>query len=878
MNRQPSKPPKLARWILKNTVDKTVKFGAMGDFEEQFHSMTKQKGIRKARLYYWFQIATVLPSFISTSIYWSITMFSNYFKIVFRNFKNSKGYSFINIAGLAVGLACCILILLYVQDELSYDRFHENTGRIYRLISETDLTGKATKSNMTSGPMGPSIVSDIPEVRECVRFMLPVQNMSLQKLMMEYEDKKFYEDKFFFAEPSVFTIFSFPLVYGDPQSALREPFSMVITEEMAEKYFGSENALGKTLTINEKHDYKITGVLKNIPHNSHLQFDCLASFSTLDQLFANQKFVLKNWMYLSFYTYVLLQDDALPGEIEKRLPGIINKYTGQMLKAVGFRMNLFLQPIEKIHLHSQLLGEQSENSDIRYIYIFSTIAIFVLLIACINFMNISTARYSTRLKEVGVRKVIGAKKRQLVSQFLGESVILSLTAALFSFVLVLLYFPVFNELTGKEFSIVHLFNWRFLVLTGCIVFTVGIFSGSYPAFFISSFQPDFILRGNPGSLFKSSLIRKSLVIFQFAISIILITGTGIVFNQLEFFRNKELGFQKEHMVIVPMGNDEIKKNYESFKNELLRNPGIMNVSASSHVPGEIFAGQIYSPEGALKGDNKFFQTYWIDYDFIDTYGLEIIEGRNFSREFGTDEREAFIINETAAEKFEFDSPINKELHWLSIKMKKGRIIGVVKDFNSRSLHHPVEPIVMHIEPEYFNYFSVNILSSNVRETLNFIRNKWEQFVPHYPFEYYFLDEDLDNLYKTEEKMGSIFGYFSSLAIFIACLGLFGLSAFMTARRTKEIGIRKILGASIPNIVRLLSKEYILLVAISNVIAWPIAYFYMNRWLNSFAYQIDVHVLYFILAGFFALLVAVLTVSVQAIRSARHNPVDSLRYE
>lgn len=792
-------------------------------------------------------------------------MISNYLKIAFRNLVKHKAFSLINISGLAIGMACCLLIVIFVQDELSYDQFNEKADRIYRIASKENRRGVIANYPFVFSGIPPILQNDYSEVMDFVRFD-PRENV-----LISSEDKEFYEERLFYTDASVFDVFTFPLVNGDPNTALKEPYALVLTQRMAEKYFSGEDPVGRTLTIDNEHDYQITGVLKEIPRNSHIKFDFLASIATLE---AQDPRYGKLWAW-NCYTYLLLPKDYSYLDLERKFPDFIRRHRGE--KAVE-AYTFYLQPLSRIHLHSHLGFEIEANSDIRYVYIFSAIAFLILLIACINFMNLSTARSANRAKEVGLRKVLGAERSRLIKQFLGESLALSLVALPAAVALIELFLPAFNALTGKDLRIDYFGNSVvFLGLVGILLF-VGILSGTYPAFFLSAFRPAAALKGKLRAGAGSTLFRKVLVVVQFSVSIVLIAGTIIITNQLDFIRNKKLGFDKDHVVVMPVMRSGIGQNFETFKGELLQNPNVQSVCGSTSAPSFIPTRSVFIPEGAEEGERLALRNVLLDYDFIKTFGMEIKEGRDFSRDFATDKKEAFIVNEAAVKEFGWESAVGKKL--IDLEGPRGYVIGVVKNFHFRSKHQKIEPLVFSLLPSsrYVYLISVKISPSNIRDTLSFLKNKWKKFSPGWPFEYFFLDDNYDRLYKSEERLRHVFLTFTFLGIFIACLGLFGLAAFTAEQRTKEIGIRKVLGASVPGIVLLLSKEFIKWVLIANVIAWPVAYFAMGRWLENFAYRISIGWGVFIAAAALALGISLFTVGFQAAKAALANPAESLRYE
>jgi putative ABC transport system permease protein len=792
-------------------------------------------------------------------------VFKNYLKIAFRNLLRHKLYSLINVLGLALGMACCLLIILFIQDELSYDRFHEKAGQIYRVAKIEKRNEGVVNYPLVFPVVAPKLQEDFPEVLNAVRFEPRLS------VLVNRENKQFLEQRFFYADSNVFDVFTFPLIKGDPKIALKEPYTLVLSEETAEKYFGSQDPLGQTLTIDNKHDYKITGVLKNIPHNSHMKFDFLASMATEE---AENPRYGKLWAW-SCYTYLLLPKDYPPAELEKKFPDfILRNRNEQAAKAWTF----YLQPLTRIHLHSNLSYELEPNSDITSIYIFSGIGFFILLIACINFMNLATARSSNRAKEVGVRKVLGAERSQLAEQFLGESLVLSFIALPLAVALVEIALPAFNALTNKAVTLNSLSHQAASFGLIGIVVLVGIISGSYPAFFLSAFHPSDVLRRKLRAGVKNSFFRRILVVVQFAISIVLIVGTVIIDSQLDFIRNKKLGFDKEHIVVVRIEEPEMQKRYEPFRQELLQNPGIKSVAGSTSFPGMNPNLSLFIPEGAEDKEPLKLRNVLVDYDFIETFGIEVKEGRDFSRDFPTDAKQAFIINESAAQEFGWETSVGKKL--TDLDLGSGSIIGVVKDFHFRSKHQKIEPLILSIRPDerYIYFISVKFGQANAREILSLLQKKWKEYSPGRPLDCFFLDENFDKLYRAEERLSQIFSVFSFLAIFIACLGLFGLASFTAEQRTKEIGIRKALGASAANIVLLLSKEFTKWVIVANIMAWPVAYFVMNRWLQNFAYRISIGLWMFFLAAGLALAIAFFTISFQAVRAALANPADALRYE
>lgn len=798
-------------------------------------------------------------------------MLKNYVLIAFRHLKRHKTYSLINILGLAIGMACFILIALYILTELSYDKYHEKSNRIFRLEADLTLGGDPIPVATTNFPPTFAMRNDYPEVINSVR-ILP-----RSKLLVEYENKRFYEERIYYAEETVFDIFTFPMVKGDPKTALVTANSVVITESMANKYFGAEDPIGKTLKLNNRTEFSITGVIENVPANSHFIFDMLLSFQT----FAEQrKETVESWMsYFGCFGYILLQENADYKELEKKLPAMKEKYIGDALDGTGVNVEYFLTPLTDIHLHSHKRHEIAANSDIMYVYIFGVVAVFILLMACINFMNLATARSVTRAREIGMRKVLGANRGQIAKQFFGESIFYSVLALVIAITLVQLTLPVFSSISNRELSISYSqMPWLIPALAG-LALLVGLISGSYPALLLSGFHPVRVLRGNWNVSASSANFRKTLVVAQFAISISLIIGTFMIIAQLNYMKNTVLGFDMEQVVVIPIMDRTLVGSLESIKEEIGNITDVIRIAASSHVPGGHTSGASFVPEGYPDGQSQMMNQQFIDDDYISTLGMEIVDGRNFAQEFPADTAESILINETAVRTIGWAEPLGKTIYYSGDPNKnKKRVVGIVKDFHYMSLHQAIEPLYISRETDLFRFVFVRIGSENIPATLAFLENKWREFDPARPFEYYFLDESYDLQYRTEEKLQRIFFNFTLLAIFIACLGLFGLASFAAEQRTKEIGIRKVLGSSVSGIVLLLSKEFTKWVLIANLIAWPAIWFALKKWLENFAYHTEIKWHLFILSGALALVIALITVIYQAIKTAQANPVNAIKYE
>ena len=809
-------------------------------------------------------------------------MIKNYFKVAIRNLIKQKIYAVINILGLTIGIACCLLILLYVQDELSYDRYHEHANRIYRVAGDINFGGHHWELAVAPTPMAQALVNDFPEVVSAVRFR---EQGSF--LVRRGQEDNIKETRVIFADSSLFQVFTIPLLQGDASSALKEPNTLVISESTAHKYFADEmqageSILDQTITLDNDTDYKITGVYEDIPSNSHFHFDLILSMEGLEES--------KDGIWLSnnFNTYILLAEGAEASDLEAKFPGMVDKYVlpqAQQFLQQEFDnaqevIHYYLQPLTDIHLHSDLTAELEGNSSILYVYIFSAIAILILLIACINFMNLSTARSATRAKEVGIRKVVGSLRSSLMAQFLTESILISLISFTLAIFLVDLVLPFYNNFTGKELTL-PLFDpiWVIPALLACACI-VGIAAGSYPAFFLSAFQPVNVLKGKFSASSQGVLLRKGLVVFQFSISIFLVAGTLIIYEQLNYIQQKKLGFNKEQVIIVEdayaLGNQ-----LESFKNEMGQNTAIQYATISSFLPVPsartdfpLFPEGQYNPESAVS-----LQNWSVDHDYVRTMGMEIIAGRDFSRDFSTDSS-GIILNEAAVKVFGFDEPIGKKLTEYDIQGNPERsfeVIGVVKDFHFESLRQHISALALRLGNSR-GRIAFRLQTENVPEVIAALEEKWKALAPDQPFSYSFLDERFEDTYRAEQKMGNIFTAFAFLAIFTACLGLFGLAAYTASQRTKEIGIRKVLGASVTDVVALLSKDFTLLVIMAILVATPVTYLAMRLWLQDFAYRIDIGWGTFIIAGVAALLIAWLTVSYQSIKAALANPVNSLRNE
>ncbi|MCP4580709.1 MAG: FtsX-like permease family protein [candidate division Zixibacteria bacterium] len=796
-------------------------------------------------------------------------MIKNYIKIALRNLRNHKSYSLINISGLAVGMACCILIMLWVSDELGFDRSYENANNLFRVTNEwTDETG-GNRSALTPVPLGPALKGQFPEIIKATRY----DNGEPQ--FIKYDGKSFHNDLFALADPDFFDMFSISFIQGDTGSVFDNPSSIVLTRGMSEKYFADDDPIGKILNI-ERRDYTVTGVIENFPANSHIKFDCLAPFSSRPQWLRQ---ITDTWDVSAYYTYIQLSETSSQTDVADKISGVLSSNSA----SDKYEFLLDLQPITRIHLYHDVTDYLSGKGEIKYVYLFSTLAIMILIIACINFMNLATARSCGRAREIGVRKVIGACRTDIIKQFLGESIVTSFTAVLMAIALVELVLPVFNSWSSKQLVLDYFGNSRIILSLFGITILTGLFAGSYPSILLSSFKPIRILKGYLNLESGGRKFRKTLVVIQFTISIFLIVGASVIYSQLHYMRDVNMGFDKEHLLYLRMRGD-FYQNYETIKAELLRDPSILAVTAGSP-PVESFAGAF-----GLKLDTRELSdeirmaSLAVDFDYIKTFSMEITQGRDFSGNIAGDKQGGFIVNETAARILGSDSLIGKQLAFkshgndLTVSEYSGSIVGIVKDFHNGSMHNKIMPVIIYNNPNEIYYMNARIKSTDISAVVGLLNEIWKSYSPQYAFEYHFVDETINSFYRSEQHLGEIFGFFTLLAVFVSCLGLFGLVSFSLEQRVKEIGIRKVLGASLSNLMLLLSKDFLILVALANIIAWPLAHFTMSSWLESFAYRIELGWLYFILSGILAFSIAFLTISFQSIIAANANPVESLRHE
>ncbi|SDD21624.1 putative ABC transport system permease protein [Mucilaginibacter pineti] len=794
-------------------------------------------------------------------------MIKNYFKIALRNLWKHKVFSFINITGLSIGITACFFIFMYVGFELSYDNFHTKADRIYRLVTDIKTPTETINTGITAWPFAPNIKADFPEVESFVR-------ISGGSFLVRKGDVKFQEEHSIFADSTFFKVFDFKLLKGDPRTALTAPATIVFTEKAAKKYFGNKNPMGQTVLVTgDAIPAVITGIMKDIPENSQIKADMLISMTSLTQRF--NKEIDNSWGNFGATSYLLLKPNTNPKALEAKFPAFLERRNGKEERDHKMSYKFFLEPLKSVYLHSTRGGQ--ESGSITNVYIFGIVAVFILLIACFNFVNLTTARSVERAKEVGIRKVVGAEKSQLASQFIGESVVLCLIAFVLTVILSVLLLPMFNQLAGKTVSPGIFSNWYYVVILLGTAVLIGLVAGIYPALVLSSFKPVSVLKGRFSSGTKGNLLRKTLVVSQFTISIFLIIGTIIVYKQMSFMQNRDLGFAKDQMLILDTNGDP---GANAFKEAIASIPGVQSTANSSSVPGGGNPGA-YSEIENTKGDLQIanLDLYFVDWDYINQFKIKMVAGRPFSREFGTDTAQAMLLNEAAVKMFGYTSPqqaIGKRFKQWG---REGKIVGVMKDFHFRSLQEVIKPLSMRIELKNLGLISAKISSNNLSATIAAIQNKWKMLIPGRPFSYYFLDEFFDRQYRSEQRFGKLFFNFAVLAIFISCLGLLGLASYSTLQRTREIGIRKVMGATVPGIVNLLSKDFLTLVGISFLIASPVAGLFMHYyWLKSFAYRVDMSWWIFALAGLLAVVIALATISFQAIRAAMANPVKSLKSE
>jgi len=788
-------------------------------------------------------------------------MLRNYFKIAVRNIFRNKVFSFINIFGLAIGLTVSIIILVFVKHELSYDKFHSNHHNIYRLGNSMMQGKNITLSAITSPAMGPDLTQKLPEIKKFVRLS------TSQGGAYTYENENYDSKKLLFADSTFFKIFSFKLISGDPESVLEAPNSIVLAEDLAKRIFKDVNPVGKSLVLNGNMNLMVTGIAKNPPTNSHIKFDALVSFNT----YSEQEGFYGRWDgNFSYYTYLEFQEGISPDIINPKMENVFNEKLNKDIESMGWKILPICEQLKDVYLRSDLQDNYFETGNLKTVYIFIAIAIFILAIACINFMNLSTALSFKRTKEIAVRKVVGATRRKIIGQFLNESVLLSFIALIVALIFIETFMPTFNGLFGKELKLYTKSNIDLIISIPVIALFLGLISGSYPALIMSGFKPVNLMKGLKINGNRKLSLQNILVVFQFVVSVVLIISTTVIYFQMNYMANKDLGFKNENLVAVYLPNSKIAESSDLIRDRYIQNPNIINSTVASNFPANDLTQNGYTPEGVDRA--MIFHALYVDFNYINTLGMEIVKGRAFDVNHPTDV-DKLLINEALANELGWDDPIGKYID----RNGKQEVIGVVKDFHFATLHKKIEPLIFTMRPRKSVIVS-KIKGNNIKETLEFMENEWQELTGDNNFKYYFVGDIHGRLYQKDAKFGRIILAFSLLAIFIACMGLFGLTAFITNQRTKEIGIRKSLGASPLSISVLILKQFINVVLISLLFAWPIAWYAMNKWLQNYAYKVNLHLGYFIIASVIALIIAVLTLSYQSIKASRTNPVDSLKYE
>ena len=803
-------------------------------------------------------------------------MIKKTFLIAIRNLRKHPSHSFINIFGLTLGLATFIIISLYLLHEVSYDRFHPHADQTYRIINDANFQGVGETSTSSPCPLMKTMLAEYPGQ---IKYAGRVFNNWNSEYFIEYGEHGFKEKDFFFADSSIIDIFRIEFVRGNPATSLRKPLTALITEETAKKYFGDEDPVGKELRYEERFHFTVTGVIKDPPKNTHVSYDFLASMSSLRKFYRGQ--MPQTWYWNPFWTYVVLEDNVTPANLESQFPDFVEKY---FPVAQAERKRLYLQPIKDVHLHSQLDYEIATNGNYTSVIILATIAVFMLIIAIINFMNLSTATAAGRAREIGIKKVLGSQRRQLILQFLTESIIMTLMAILLALIIIDIFLPSFNNFIDRGLTMDPLFSPVGIALLILLTLFTGVVAGFYPAMFLSKYKPAKVLKGNVSRGMRSASARKVLVIFQFAIAIALIIGTSVVFIQLNYLRNAELGFNDKNVILLPVSRTPVVHKYDEFEGELIKHPRVEYVTTTEYIPGTDHNNHEFKPEGYPDDEWQFYPTLVVREDFLKLFEIPIVEGRDYSRKNSRDKWDAILVNEAMVDYMGWDSnkdAIGKKFHSLR---GQERVVGVFKNFNVKSLHSEQTPFVLNMKEDerIINYFAafvaVRYSGNDPQEIISFLEKKWHEFAPSRPFEYVIHSNAIDKLYADEARLGYLTALFTGIIILIAVLGLFGLVSFMTNQRTQEIGIRRTLGAPVFGIVRLISKEFLVLVIIANLIAWPLAYLVLTDWLNNFAYHTSISAWPFVISGTVALVIALSITSVKAVKTSRLNPAKVLKYE
>ena len=839
-----------------------------GDLEEMYIVIADSKGRWQSNLWFWRQIAMAVPSFIRNTVHWRFSMLKSHLKIAIRHMSRQKMYSLINVLGLAMGMTCCLLILLWVYDEWSYDRYHEHADRIYRITYSEVIGGDHADYAMSPFAAAPSFERALPEVIAFTRLLF-------RSGLLTRDGETFEERKIAYVDEGFFRLFTHEFLEGNPAEALSEPGSIVLTESAAGRIFGDRMTLGETVHLNGEGDLKVTAIIRDVPKNSHFRFNALVSNHRIRE---NRSEIYDAWLAIVGWSYILLEDEADPEAVCAKCNDIFNRNAGQEAAQYGTLVTFGIGRITDIHLKSHLRDEIEANGDMVHVYLFTAVALFVLLIACINFINLSTARAVRRGREVGIRKALGAHRSRLIRQFLSESTVVSSVALLVSVVTMTLALPAFNGLTGKALRLHDLLSWPMGWGALGIFMMTGFLAGCYPAFVLSAFQPVNVLRGRHIKGPTGSAFRGALVVFQFSVSVILITSVSIVFRQLDHMKNRRLGFNKEQLLVIRIRGSEIREHGDAFKLELLKNSKIRNASFSSGFPGNVNSVLTTIQEGKSISESHNVDVLFVDEDFVSTYGIQIVEGRDFSDAFPSDAGGAFLINENAVARFDWGKQtLGKRIGFSDEDMDP--IVGIVEDFNYRSLQHAIGLLAIRFDTNHKQYLTLKVEQESIAEILSFAEKTWKSFVQARSFSYFFVDAYFDSLYQSEERLSRIVTLFTGLALSVACLGLFGLVSFVIEQRTKEIGIRKVLGCSASRLTVALTGQFMRWIVFANAVGLPISYLFMVRlWLPNFHYRYSLNGFPLLMTFIISMSIGMVTVGIQVIRASSKKPIDSLMYE
>jgi putative ABC transport system permease protein len=789
-------------------------------------------------------------------------MFKNIFKTAFRHILKHYSYSILNIIGLTLGISSALFLIIYVADEASYDRYHEKADRIYRVSSKISETDDQFIWNVAQIPFGPQVVKDYPEVQSFVRFI------NMPRALYKYEDKEFNEENFFYADSTLFDIFTFKVLKGDIKSALREPKKIILTEKIAQRYFGNNDPIGKSLTTGDN-TFEVTGVIENIPKNSHFRFDAVASRNNLPKQ-------LGSWGNFGVFTYLLFPENFNVKIFENKMQEMYTSYMKPIFESMNIRVEYILEPITRIHLYSTNANEPEPTGSITYVYIFTIVAAFLLLIAAMNYMNLSTARSARRAREVGLRKTVGSRRLPLILQFLSESLIFTLISLVLSIIILIILLPKLNLLAGKSFTLSILYSPAMLISIFCVILIIGIIGGSYPAFVLSKYMPASVLKGEITQGSSGNLFRKTLVIIQFSISVIMIISTLVVFRQINFMKNMDQGFDQKNVIGLQLNGGMVKK-YPVLKQLLLENPEIKYVTSTNTGIGEGSGKVVFNIETDQGMQQKGVNFAIVDHDFIETMGIKMLKGRDFEEDMPSDTLNSVVVNETFVKRMNWSEPLGKKVELGDEKTIRGRVIGVMHDYHQTGMYNGIESLLL-VYRTLGNIIYIKLSGNDNKSTLDFIESKWKEIFPDQPFSYMYLNERFNRQFEADEKRGLIFTLFTILAIFIACLGLFGLASYVVEHRTKEIGIRKVFGADEYSILRLISKDFLILISIGIVIAVPVAYYFMSNWLMNYVYRTNIGISVLVLSAFITIMLTVITISYKAYQASILNPAESVKSE